>query len=205
MVEELSSIIGFFVESSVFLMLGVILRYNYLKGQSQTFHELLWTVTKSLCFSTLLILTRYVLQIGASHSLLNDMWEKEKYTGREILSYIATSKYSVFSAVIYLTGYSSDLVSSPSRFFLVSGFITSTEILEYIVRTRLREDNKIFSKKTVFDYSLKLRVVRDCVVETFDRWELMKRQSWNLQINSHSLSVGVGLAEDHARAEELLG
>lgn len=204
MIEELSSIVGFFLESSVFLTLGIVLRFSYVTSPGTSYAQAAWNLAKCASFIGLLLVTRYLAQLLAAHSLLAGVWEKEKYSRKEMFSYVLTAKYSVFSSVIYLTSYSKRRASSVFQFSLVVATILAQEALQWFVASKYGEDNKIFRKKSVYDFSLKLRVLRNTMIDTMRRWEQMRHQDWNRQVNSRNLAVVAGLAEDNIKLEEIL-
>ena len=204
MVEELCSIVGFFLESSVFLTLGIVLRYSYVTGAGLSYSQAAWNLVRCAGFIGLLLVVRYLVQLCAAHSLLAKVWQKEKYTRKEMFSYVLTAKYSVFSAVIYLTSHSKSRSSTVSQYSLVVMAILAQEGLKWYVASRFGEDNKIFRKKSIYEFSLKLRVLRNTMIDTMRRWEQMRHQNWNLQVNSRNLASIAGLAEDNIRLEEIL-
>lgn len=77
------------------------------------------------------------------------------------------------------------------------------EMVQHLIITYYSEDNKLYLKKNIFDHSLKLRVMRNTFVDTVNRWELMRHQTWNTQINSGQLAMIAGLHNDCVTVEEI--
>lgn len=79
------------------------------------------------------------------------------------------------------------------------------EVSQQLIMAYYSEDNKLYLKKNIYDYNLKLRVMRNTFVDTFNRWELMRHQVWNIQINSHQLATIAGLDTDCVTIDEING
>jgi hypothetical protein len=77
------------------------------------------------------------------------------------------------------------------------------ELIQHLIMAYYSEDNKLYLKKNVFDHSLKLRVMRNTFVDTLNRWELMRHQAWNTQINGNQLAQIAGLNKDCVTIEEI--
>lgn len=81
--------------------------------------------------------------------------------------------------------------------------MASQEITQQIIIAYYSDDNKLIGKKNIFDYSLNLRVLRNTFVDTVKRWELMRHQTWNAQINSHKLATIAGLDQDCLKIDDI--
>ena len=81
--------------------------------------------------------------------------------------------------------------------------VASQEITQQVIMAYYSDDNKLISKKNVFDYSLSLRVLRNTLVDTVKRWELMRHQTWNAQINTQKLAGIAGLDQDCLKIDEI--
>lgn len=111
-IEELSMIYNFFIRNSVFLMLGIIIRNNFLQVQS-TYRQFFLGIFHAICFIIMYLLIRFLVQIIASRYPLAAIKEKENYSRRDIISFLMSERFSVFSCLIYLIRYIQDDQSPP--------------------------------------------------------------------------------------------
>jgi hypothetical protein len=105
-------IYNFFIRNSVFLMLGIIIRNNFLEVKS-TYSQFFMGVFHALCFIIMYLIIRYMVQVVAARYPLAGIREKENYSRRDIISFLMSERFSVFSCLIYLIRYIQDNKSPP--------------------------------------------------------------------------------------------
>jgi hypothetical protein len=87
-------------------MLGAVLRANFVANGSHKYFELFCNIFHAVCFIAIYFGIRMLVIYSASVSLIKASQKKENYSKKEMFSFILTDKFSVFSAILYLTEYS---------------------------------------------------------------------------------------------------
>ena len=93
-------------------MLGILIRYNFLEVSSG-YKEFFLHMFNALCFIIIYLMIRYLVQILAARYPLAAIREKENYSRRDIISFLMSERFSVFSCLIYLIRYLQDRKSPP--------------------------------------------------------------------------------------------
>lgn len=93
-------------------MLGIIIRNNFLEVKAG-YKEMFFHILSTLCFITLHFAIRFIVQIVAARYTMDHIRQKEAYNRREIISFLMSERFSVFSGLLYLTRYLQDSKSPP--------------------------------------------------------------------------------------------
>lgn len=93
-------------------MLGIIIRNNFLEVQA-SYSEMFLHTFSTLCFIGLHFAIRFAVQILASRLTMGYIREKEAYNRKEIIGFLMSERFSVFSGLLYLSRYLGDSKSPP--------------------------------------------------------------------------------------------
>lgn len=225
-IQELSSIYHSFLTTSVFTLVGIVVRREYLNTTSNSYWSYFKLVTYCSALLSAVYLVKALSYFVVTHTILRTLKSKMDFGVKEVVSYVSTQKFSVISGLFYLGGFGSiqgsvrtyvgdskqtnyslsmsgEFGLESHRLWLLVLLLAFEQFTYWTVMKVYSEDNRIFTTRNIYDYSLKMRVLRNTLLDTFERWNSMRLQNWNLQIDSQRLTQTTGLAEDIVRIESI--
>jgi hypothetical protein len=202
-IEELSTVWSFFVENAVFLLMGIVLRRNFLASPDAKYGEWIHRIYSTICFYVLMFTIWFLVQYFSLKTFLKRVQDKEGFEKKEIVAYLLSEKFSAFSALFYLTSHAVHMEFHPLKDLIIFLILIISELGPRLFARIYGQNNRLIVHKNVFDYSLKLRVLRNTFLDTVKRWELMRFQVWNGGVSRQRVGIAAGLGEDAAELENL--